>query len=180
MISMQEASRQVELVCRRLGLLHLAYARALVEELGEGAGARLASKAIKRYAQWIGSAKSEKAEEAGLQRSPETFAGLSDLPSFGMHARYEELEVEGEARSRAYSCVMGQVWLEMGEERLGRLYCYVDPASSMALNRDFKLVHTKTLPDGDPFCEFAFRPTSERDREQFESDETNWADIESE
>lgn len=177
-ISTQDAASQVALVCRRLGLLHLAYARVLVEELGQAAGERLAAKAIKRYALWIGSAKREKAEKAGLVPSPETFATLSDLPSLGMHKRYEELEVDGESRSRAYGCVMGEVWREMGEERLGRLYCYVDPASSMAFNRDFKLVHTKALPDGDSFCEFAFRPTSEQDREQFESKDTDWAEIE--
>jgi hypothetical protein len=178
MISIEDASKQVELVCRRLGLLHLAYAQALVEELGPEAGERLAAKAIKRYARWIGSAKRDKAGKAGMELSPESFAALSDLPTFGMHSRYEEVEVEGEARSRAYGCAMGNVWREMGEERLGRIYCHVDPANSMAFSPDFKLVHTMAMPDGDPHCEFAFRPTSARDRELFDSEDTDWAEIE--
>lgn len=180
MISFEEASEQVELVCRRLGLLHLAYAQVLVDEFGQQEGERIAGKAIKRYAQWIGSAKRKRAYEAGLELSPEVLNTLSDLPSFGMHDGYEELNVEGEARSKAYGCVMGKLWREMGEERLGRIYCYVDPASSMVFNPDFKMVHTKAMPDGDPHCEFAIRPTSSRDQEEFESEGTDWTLIERE
>ncbi len=180
MISVEEASKQVELVCRRLGLLHLAYARVLVDEFGQEEGERLASESIKRYSQWIGEAKRKRAEDAGMALSTESFEALSDLPAFGMHDGYSELEVDGETRSKAYGCVMGKVWSEMGEERLGRIYCYVDPASSMAFNPGFKMVHTKAMPDGDPDCEFAYRPTTARDLEELESRETDWAVIETE
>jgi len=179
LIPIEEASKQVELVCRRLGLLHLAFAKVLVEEFGQKEGERLASQAIKRYAQWVGSDKLERAREAGLELSPEVFDTLSDLPSFGMHDGYEDLEVEGEERSKAYGCVMGKVWREMGEERLGRIYCHIDPASSMVFNPDFKMVHTKAMPDGDSYCEFAFRPTTAQDKEEFESSDTDWTLIES-
>jgi murein DD-endopeptidase MepM/ murein hydrolase activator NlpD len=48
----------------------------------------------------------------------------------------------------------------------------------MAFNPDYKLVHVKSLPDGDPFCELVMRPSTERDRAEFAADETDWTVIE--
>ncbi len=67
MISVQEAARQVELVCRRLGLLHLAYARVLVDELGHDAGERLVELGLR-----------------GAVPQPERWSGeLSTRPEYG-------------------------------------------------------------------------------------------------
>ena len=89
----------------------------------------------------------------------------------------EYLEVDGEKRSRTYGCVMAEVWHEYGEDELGRLYCYVDPASIMAYNSDFKLIHTKAVPDGDEYCELTIRPTTEKEKQDFLSKKTDWAEV---
>ena len=73
---------------------------------------------------------------------------------------------------------MGRVWHEYGGDSLGRIYCYVDPASSMAFDPGCKFVHTKALPDGDEYCELVMRPTSQKDRDDFESADTDWESIE--
>ena len=73
---------------------------------------------------------------------------------------------------------MGRAWREYGSGELGRIYCYVDPASSMEFDRRCKFVHTKALPDGDDYCELVMRPTTEEDREGFTSPDTDWASIE--
>ena len=109
------------------------------------------------------------------QRMPKDVA---DLPSFGMHEGVEEVEVDGEKRHRAYGCVMGRVWREYGGDELGRIYCYVDPASSMEFDPRCKFVHTKAIPDGDDFCELVMRQTTQRDREDYASPDTDWAAIE--
>jgi hypothetical protein len=90
----------------------------------------------------------------------------------------EDVEVDGERRVRAFGCVMGKVWREYGGESLGRIYCYVDPASSMAFDAGCKFVHTKAMPDGDDYCELVMRRTSLKDREDYESTDTDWAAIE--
>ena len=54
----------------------------------------------------------------------------------------------------------------------------MDPASSMAFNPDYKLVHIKALPEGDPYCELVMRPSTERDREEFAAEDTDWSVIE--
>ena len=174
----EEAQRQVALVSRRLGLLHLAFAEVLVRYLGEEEGQKMTARAIKEYGRLIGEKKKELALEEEEDLTPETFLGLSDLPSIGMHDQIDEVEVDGEKRIRAYGCVMGKVWKELGKDELGRSYCMVDPASCMAFNPELKFVHTKALPDGDPYCELVIRPTTEEDRREFLSNDTNWTTIE--
>ena len=75
---------------------------------------------------------------------------------------------------RAYGCAMAKVWKEYGEETLGRLYCYVDPAKYMAYNPNYKLAHTHALPDGDSYCEFCIKKTTPQERRAFSSEEKDW------
>ena len=177
-ISLEEAKKQVALASRRLGLLHLAFAEVLVNEMGEEEGKKCVARAIKEYSRKIGSAKRERAFSMGLEPSAETFFEVSDLPSIGMHEGVEELEVDGEKRYRAYGCVMGRVWQEFGAGDLGRIYCYVDPASSMEFDPQCKFVHTKAIPDGDDCCELVMRPTNQKDRDEFALPDTDWDAVE--
>jgi hypothetical protein len=71
---------------------------------------------------------------------------------------------------------MGKVWQELGENKLGRFYCYVDPAKYMEFNPGYKLMHIKSLPDGDDYCELALRPTTEQERKDFAQDK-DWSYI---
>lgn len=178
-ISLKEAAREVELASKRIGLLHLAFAETLTEELGEEEGKRVILRAIKNYGQKIGNRVREKLVEREMELDPENF-GSGDsrsLPEFGMHEKIEEVEVDGEPRIRAYGCVMAQVWKEYCQEELGKLYCYVDPAKYMAFNPKCKLVHTKALPAGDEYCEFAIRETTEEERQDFSEKEKDWSYI---
>jgi murein DD-endopeptidase MepM/ murein hydrolase activator NlpD len=177
-IPVEEAREQVARACRRLGLLHIAFADVLVEELGRVEGRKLAAKAIKEYGRLIGEEKKKRALEREMDLAPESFRSLSDLPSFGMHDFIEEVEVGGERRIRAHGCVMGKVWKDLGKDELGGIYCLVDPASSMAFNPDYKLVHIKALPSGDPYCELVIRPSTEEDKAEFAAGETDWGVIE--
>jgi hypothetical protein len=177
-IPLEDAKRQVVLVSRRLGLLHLAFAEVLVRHLGEEEGKKMTARAIKEYGRMVGEKKRELALGEGKELTPETFLELSDLPSIGMHDQIEDVEVDGENRIRAHGCVMGKVWKELGKDDLGRSYCMIDPASCMAFNPELKFVHTKALPDGDPYCELVIRPTTAEDRKEFQTDDTNWTSIE--
>jgi hypothetical protein len=72
---------------------------------------------------------------------------------------------------------MGEVWNELREGELGRLYCYVDPAKYMAFNPGFKMIHLKALPDGDQYCELAVRPTTDQERKDFAAEDKDWSYI---
>ncbi len=176
MIPFEDARKEVEVTSRRIGLLHLAYAKTLVEELGEEKGKELIAKAIKNYGKLIGERTRSEVLAKGLEPTAENFGAgeYFRIPKFGMHEKIEVVEVEGEKRLRAYGCVMGKLWKEYGEEKLGRLYCYVDIAKYMAYNLNYKLMHLKTLPDGDEYCELAVRPTTEQEKRDFLSKDKDW------
>ena len=176
-IPLEEATRQVELVCRRLGLLHLAFSEVMIKELGDVKGRQMIIRAIKEYSRMIGEAKRKKALADGLPLTAETMAKYRDIPTIGMHGRAEGAEVDGEKRRRAYGCVMAKVWHEYGRDDIGRLYCFVDPASAMSFNPDFKIAHTRAEPDGDPYCELVNRPTGEKDKREFEKLDPDWESI---
>jgi hypothetical protein len=47
----------------------------------------------------------------------------------------------------------------------------------MAYNPNFKLIHTRAVPDGDEFCELVIRSTMEKERLAFVSKTNNWAEV---
>lgn len=171
-IPLEDAEEEVAIVSRRLALLHLSYAKTLINEFEEEKGKSIILKAIKEYGKRVGEKTREEVLEKGLEPTPENFSEGESLrvPKFGMHEKIEEAEVEGEKRIRAYKCEMGEFWKEEGEEEIGRLYCYVDPAKYISYNPDYKLIHTKTLPDGDELCELVVRPTTDEEKKDFEED----------
>lgn len=176
-IPIKEAKKEVEISTRRLALLHLSYAKTLIQELGEDKGTSLIMKAIKDYGIRIGERTRREVADQKLETSPENF-GKSDflrVPKFGHHERGETYEVNGEKRTRVYGCAMDKLWKEYGEEKLGRLYCYVDPAKYMAYNSRFKLIHIKALPDGDDCCEMTVRSTTAKERKDFLSKDKDWS-----
>jgi hypothetical protein len=78
-IPIKEAKREVEIACERIGLLHLAYAKTLVKELGEEQGKHLIMNAIKDYGKRCGERVRERLVAQGLDPIPEnyeTFHGL--------------------------------------------------------------------------------------------------------
>lgn len=181
LISVTEAAHEVRLVSIRLALLHLAYAETLMRSMGEQTGRSLVLKAIKEYGRMIGNQVREAVMRQGLPLLPENYGkGESrDLPRFGMHGSVEEIEVGGENRIRVHGCVLAEVWKAYGKERLGRLYCYVDPAKYMSFNLEYKLAHIKTVLEGEPYCEFCIRRTTEQEKELFLSEEEEWIRVDS-
>ncbi len=174
-ISDEEAAKEVELVSKRLALLHLSYAKTLVEELGEEKGRSLALKAIKRYGTHIGKERRKEIEQKGLEPTAENFAkgNAFRIPKFGMHADLESTE-EG---IKLYGCALGKLWREMGEEELGRIYCYVDPAKYLGYNEDIVQIHQKAMPAGDSHCQFEVRESTEDEKKLFRSEIKDFFEI---
>jgi hypothetical protein len=176
-VPISKAAAAIQSVTRRLALIHLSYARTIIDELGEENGMRLISKAIKDYGSRIGEKTRKEVLGKGLEATPENFGqgdsyALPNIP--GLHERRETIEVNGKIRARAFGCLLAEVWKEYDEEKLGRLYCYMDPAKYMAYNQDYKLAHTKTVPDGDECCELEVKRTTEEEREDFFSEDRDW------
>lgn len=180
MLPLSQAAKEVELVSRRLGLLHLAFARTIVDALGEDEGKALILQAIKFYGKLVGEEAKTAVEKQGLATTPQNFSAGSakGLPDIGMHDRRETVVVDGQKRSRAYGCAMAKVWREYGEEELGSLYCFIDPAKFMYYNPAYKQIHTRTMPvNGGDCCELAVVPATDADRDAFFADKKDWTTV---
>lgn len=159
MISKKEALRQIKLGVRRAALIYHYFAKTLVDELGEDKGTELIKKAINAYGTHIGTAAREKAQADGLPLVPENFE--NDLPDLAWEG--EEVTVDGEQRYRIYTCPLATEWIELGDQKRARLYCFVDQAKMKGFNPAYEYVHIKDILDGDPYCELAIRPVSKDD-----------------
>ncbi|UCF82251.1 MAG: L-2-amino-thiazoline-4-carboxylic acid hydrolase [Desulfobacteraceae bacterium] len=176
-VPLSEATKIIRSIARRAALLHICYARGIIDELGEKKGMKLISRIIKNYGKRIGEKVKEEIVMKGLEVIPENFNkndsyAFADFPA--LHDRIETVEVEGVRKFRSYGCTFAEVWKDYGEEKLGRLYCYMDPAKYMAYNPRYKLAHTKTVPDGNDFCELEIKPTTEKEREDFFAEDKDW------
>lgn len=153
LVPLSEAENEVKVVTQRLSLLHLAYAKTLVEEFGWKKGKLLVLKAIKEY---------------GMRIADRKKRGFQSLPKYGFLERRE---------GKPPLCELGKLVLEYGEKNIGSLYCLVDSAKTMATYPEKKLVHTKCLTVGDEYCEFATVPTTEKDRDDFFAENKDWSHV---
>ncbi len=175
-VTLEQTKKWLRMVETRLGLLHLAFCKTLVDELGKEKGKALIMKAIKDYGIRVGERVKAKVTAQGLDTAPANFQ--ADLPPQDiMHETVEITEPSGEKREVKH-CTMAKVWLEYGEGELGALYCYVDTAKTMAFNPNFKWIHTKIFPLGDETCELEFSvPTTEQEKRDFADKDKDWSYI---
>jgi hypothetical protein len=154
LVSLEEAAGEVELAMTRLALLHLAFSKTLVRELGDERGKQLIIESILEYGKRVGER---------IKR------GLPDLPRYGIYRRYTD--------GRIYDCVLARTFREYGEEDLGCLYCYVDAAKTMAVDPNRKLVHKDCAACGDDYCTFQETSTSAKERVDFENMAVGWRKV---
>jgi hypothetical protein len=152
-IEKEQVRKEVLAMIRRTALLHYAYAKTLMNELGEKEGKALALKAIELYGALVGSDVRKETESKGLDLLPQNYQ--EDLPTLGWEI--EKVEVDGETRARVHMCHLARVWKELGAHEIGRLYCSMDEAKYQSYNADLTCVHEKNLLDGDAYCELAVR-----------------------
>ena len=164
-IPKKEALRQVKLGVRRAALIYHYFSKIVVEELGEKRGVELIKRAINAYGTHIGNAARDKTLAKGRPLIPENFE--SDLPDLAWEG--EKVTADGEERYRVYNCPLAKEWIELGEQKWARLYCFVDQAKMKGFNPGYEYVHIKNILDGDPYCELVVRPVSKNDsRKPFE------------
>jgi hypothetical protein len=165
-VSLEEAKHEVELASRRIGMLHIAYAKSIIETLGKEEGEKVILDSIKKYGEMIGEQTKKTVLEEGLELTPENFGieKARSLPKFGLNDKV----VEDDQGRKVYGCTMAKVWRELGEEELGQLYCFIDVAKYMYYNPDFKLAHKKAMPvHKTDYCLFSLEETTEQERKDF-------------
>ena len=160
MIPKDEAFSQLKSMITRTALIHYAFTKTIIDELGKEKGGKLAKKAIRLYGEMVGKKARENTLAKGLPTLAENFQ--NDLPALGWADR-EKVVVEGEKRARVHTCYLAEAWKELGVPEIGRLYCFVDQAKYEAYNPELECFHTKNVLDGDPYCEMAVRTKKIKD-----------------
>jgi len=153
-VPLEEAVHEVEVAIKRLALLHLSFSKMLVKEFGEEKGKELIIKSVLEYGKRVGE---------------RTKRGFQDLPKYGVHGE--------EKNGRVYDCVLAKIFREYGEEDLGCLYCYIDPAKTMAVNPNYKIIHKNCLACGDDYCTFEQVYTTEKERKDFKNMDKDWKHV---
>jgi len=133
-----------------MALLYYHMATAIVQRLGEKEGEKLIKEAIWSYGEACGRDVRESVLSQGLSLEAANFSAVPDLPSKGW--RHEVRGTGEKAGSAVTFCPLAAVWKELGAEKLGRLYCFVDQAKFHAYNPDLCVVHEKNVLDGDDCC----------------------------
>ena len=152
MVPLSEAENEVKIVTQRLALLHLAFSKSIMEQLGWEEGKQLILNSIKQYGEYV---------------AERTKQGYQGLPKYGFWERRE---------GKAPLCELGKIMLEMDEPKLGAMYCLIDPAKTMAADLSNKMIHTKCMILGHDECQFDTIPTSEKDKRDFKQGK-NWAHV---
>jgi len=164
-ISKEEAVAQIRRALRRTAFIYHSFAKTLVEELGRNKGKEVIKKAVEAYGIRIGQEVRKEVLDKGWEPAPNNFK--SDLPDLAW--KTEEVEIDGEKRMRVHYCPLAAEWLEWGDTKLSRLYCFVDQAKMQAYNPDYEYIHLKNLLDGDPYCELVVRPKVEEKTKEREN-----------
>jgi hypothetical protein len=135
---------------RRIARLYLSFSRVLIHRLGEEEAKKAILEAIRDYSYHCAEARKK---------------GMVDLPRRGIHENMEVVKVNGEHRMRTSGCSVASEFSDQGEEKLGALYCYIDPCSFMMTFPNVKLYHKKMEPLGDECCEFDLAVVSNEEME---------------
>jgi hypothetical protein len=156
MVLLEEAKKEVGVAITRLALMHLSYSKTLIEELGDKRGEEIIIRSILEYGRRI----AEIVKQGG-----------QDLPSYGVYSG--EAYQDDKGRYNVKGCNLAKIFQKNDELNLGRYYCYVDPAKSMASDLGKKLIHTSCEARGDGRCTLEFLTTTKEDRDSFSSNDIN-------
>lgn len=144
-IRLEEARTQVQTLARRLAMLHYHYASVIIERMGEDEGRRLVAEAIRRYGTEVGARHRARIVAAGYEPSVENYGKLHDVPPL--------FNLPASAAGEGPACPVARYFREIGEEEIGRMYCYVDQAKYEAFDPECECRHSRNALDGDPACD---------------------------
>lgn len=155
-MTLRDSTDDVGKALRRMALLYRHFAETLQSELGAERAEELITKAVWAYGSQVGSEARERTLAKGLDLTPENYS--DDLPAVGWRNVPEELD--GEKLTRVEFCPLAHEWRDM-DQRLARLYCFVDQAKMQAYNPDYTYVHVNNKLNGDACCRLAVRRRQE-------------------
>ena len=127
----------------------VAFARQFIEELGQEQAFAIIGRAFEKL---------QLKNAADLNDK----LGSNSLEAFAAHNRKMAAELDGfvvldvtdrRIATKITRCVAFEAFQALGLPEVCRLYCESDHAYIKAFNPDMKLIRTKTIADGDAYCD---------------------------
>ncbi len=151
-IEVQQAKNDVLIMAERMASLYYFMVNSMLEETDEETTERVVRRAILNYGLDCGKNAKEKVSSMNLPITLPNYALGKDLPSLGWESKKLDLGKAGVKASEISFCPLASKWKQLGFERWGRMYCYVDQAKYRGYCDQMTCYHDKNLLDGDECC----------------------------
>ncbi len=148
---MGQWEQDVWLMAQRTALVYIEMAKELVAALDEEKGKEAIKQAIWRVGTKCGHKVRDGVLGKGLELEAGNYQTAPDLPSVGWR----------KGDGKVTFCPLAAVWKELGEEKLGRIYCNIDPAKFNAYNPELWCTHDRNVLDGDDCCVIRVHPKTD-------------------
>lgn len=135
----------VERMAKLMAELYYFMAKEMVERMGTEAGEAAVRAALTKFGEARVASMHEEARERNLPITPETYALVRDMPGISW-------ERDPENPCDVTYCPMQDMWAELGDQRLGAIYCEIDDVLYRGFNATFERPLCKT--HGDRCCRF--------------------------
>lgn len=151
-MSKKDAEQDVLILAERLAMLYYHFVKNIVEELGEKKAQEMIKKVIMGYGTDCGVRARDKVEKLGKPITLENYIYGKDLPSLGWEKNKLEIDEQNAIAREVTYCPFAETWRNLGFEKWGRLYCYVDQAKYQGYSKTLKCYHDENVLDGDKRC----------------------------
>ncbi|MDY3282519.1 L-2-amino-thiazoline-4-carboxylic acid hydrolase [Dysosmobacter sp.] len=151
-MDVQQAKNDVLIMADRLSSLYYFMVKSILQENDEETTERIVRRAIEEYGLDCGRRARKKVTELGEPITLQNYRLGKDLPSVGWEKKKIDTGSENVKASEVSYCPFAQHWKELGFEKWGRMYCYVDQAKYRGYCDGMTCYHDKNLLDGDDCC----------------------------
>lgn len=139
----------VEKMAKLLALLFSTMAEEMMQSMGKEEGTAAVRRAVTTFGKTRATSMLQEAKERQLPINLETYFKVRDMPSISW-------EKDPDQPQDVIYCPMHAMWQEIGNERIGRLYCEIDEILFEAFGA--KLNRPLCLTYGDDRCRFLSEP----------------------
>lgn len=151
---LEKAREYIEMAQAATAKLYFAFAKELVESLGEEEGIKVLRRAVHRFGTLRGKMIRERLDAAGVEPTVANLSKFYDLPIAVSQVAEVIRKEENYLEKKAFSCATGRTLRTLGPEavRLGVYYCEQDKSLREAFNENFSYEQLSNALAGDDCC----------------------------
>lgn len=147
----EQAAQEVRILAERMAMLYSHFVQVLCKKYGEPATEEIVKEVIMAYGKECGEMAKEAVLRQGLENTLSNHGCSHELPSVGWTVETLSCSDKEKVVQTDY-CPFAATWKARGEEKWGRMYCFVDQAKFSTYCDGLETVHEKNVLDGADCC----------------------------